>query len=102
VPVRIALSTYSTKPRGGVVHTLALAEAFARAGHDVTVWALARGGDTAFYRPVDPSAEKAVTVRLVPVPEIEGETVGERSCGRSRCWRRRSTVPTTWCTRRTA
>ena len=31
--VRIALLTYSTKPRGGVVHTLALAEAFARAGH---------------------------------------------------------------------
>lgn len=72
--VRIALLTYSTKPRGGVVHTLALAEAFARAGHAVTVWALARGGDTGFFRPVDP----AVTVRLVAVEEIEGETVGER------------------------
>lgn len=35
---RIALLTYSTKPRGGVVHTLALGEALARAGHDVTVW----------------------------------------------------------------
>jgi glycosyltransferase-like protein len=72
--VRIALLTYSTKPRGGVVHTLALAEAFARAGHAVTVWALARGGDTGFFRPVD----AAVTVRLVPVEEVEGETVGER------------------------
>jgi len=29
-PLRIALLTYSTKPRGGVVHTLALAEALAR------------------------------------------------------------------------
>lgn len=72
--MRIALLTYSTKPRGGVVHTLALAEAFARAGHEVAVWALARGGDTGFFRPVAPE----VDVRLVPVPEIEGETVGER------------------------
>ncbi|PVZ08510.1 MSMEG_0565 family glycosyltransferase [Actinomycetospora cinnamomea] len=72
--MRIALLTYSTKPRGGVVHTLALAEAFARAGHDVTVWALARGGDTGFFRPV--SAD--VDVRLVAVPEVDGEAVGER------------------------
>ncbi|HSK60274.1 MAG TPA: MSMEG_0565 family glycosyltransferase [Actinomycetospora sp.] len=72
--MRIALLTYSTKPRGGVVHTLALAEALARAGHDVTVWAPARGGDTGFFRPV--SAD--VDVRPVPVPEIDGEAVGER------------------------
>jgi glycosyltransferase-like protein len=70
--VRIRLSTYSTKPRGGVVHTLALGEALARAGHDVEVWALARGGDTAFFRDV------AVPIRLVEVPEIEGESVGDR------------------------
>jgi glycosyltransferase-like protein len=70
--MRIRLSTYSTKPRGGVVHTLALAEALARAGHDVEVWALARGGDTAFFR------EVAVPIHLVPVPEIEGESVGDR------------------------
>jgi glycosyltransferase-like protein len=72
--MRIALLTYSTKPRGGVVHTLALAEALARAGHDVTVWTLGRGGDTTFYRPVDP----AVTVAAVPFPPIEGEPVGPR------------------------
>jgi glycosyltransferase-like protein len=70
--MRIRLSTYSTKPRGGVVHTLALAEALARAGHDVEVWALARGGDTAFFR------EVAVPIHLVPVPEIDGESVGDR------------------------
>ena len=29
--MRIALLTYSTRPRGGVVHTLALAEALAKA-----------------------------------------------------------------------
>jgi glycosyltransferase-like protein len=56
------------------VHTLSLAEALASLGQDVTVWALARGGDSGFFRPVDPS----VTVRAVPFPEIPGETVGER------------------------
>uniref|UniRef100_UPI00245800B7 MSMEG_0565 family glycosyltransferase n=1 Tax=Nocardia farcinica TaxID=37329 RepID=UPI00245800B7 len=71
---RIALLTYSTKPRGGVVHTLALAEALARAGASVTVWTLGRGGDTGFFRPVDP----AVLVRVVPFPEVEGEHVGAR------------------------
>ncbi|MQY29386.1 MSMEG_0565 family glycosyltransferase [Nocardia aurantia] len=72
--MRIALLTYSTKPRGGVVHTLNLAEALARAGADVTVWTLGRGGDDAFFRPVDP----AVTVRVVPFPPIEDEPVGPR------------------------
>jgi glycosyltransferase-like protein len=72
--VRIALLSYSTKPRGGVVHTLALAEAMARAGHDVSVWSLGRGGDAAFFRPVDP----AVTLRLVPFPDVPGEDVGAR------------------------
>jgi glycosyltransferase-like protein len=72
--VRVALLTYSTRPRGGVVHTLALAEALARRGHEVTVHALGRGGDEAFFRPVDP----AVQVRLAPLPDLPGETVGER------------------------
>ncbi|MET0701467.1 MAG: MSMEG_0565 family glycosyltransferase [Mycobacterium sp.] len=72
--MRIALLTYSTKPRGGVVHTLALAEALARAGQDVTVWTLGRGGDTTFYRRVDP----AVTVAAVPFPPIDDEAVGPR------------------------
>jgi glycosyltransferase-like protein len=72
--MRIALLTYSTKPRGGVVHTLSLAEALARLGHDVTVWTLGRGGDTTFYRPVHPS----VTVQAVPFPAVDGEAVGAR------------------------
>lgn len=72
--MRIALLTYSSKPRGGVVHTLALAEALARLGDDVHVWTLARGGDRAFFRPVDP----AVTVHAVPFPGVEGEDVGAR------------------------
>lgn len=72
--MRIALLTYSTKPRGGVVHTLALAEALAGRGNDVTIWTLGRGGDGAFFRPVDPS----VTVRVVPFAPDPDEKVGER------------------------
>jgi glycosyltransferase-like protein len=70
----IALLTYSTRPRGGVVHTLALAEALAAAGHDVTVWSLARGGDAAFFRPVDPR----VRIELIPVADIPDEPLGPR------------------------
>ena len=72
--MRIAQITYSTRPRGGVVHTLALSEALARRGHDVTVWTLGRGGDGAFFRPVDP----AVRVRVVPFEARDDESVGER------------------------
>lgn len=72
--MRIAQITYSTKPRGGVVHTLALSEELARRGHDVEVWTLARGGDQTFFRAVDP----AVTVRAVEFPHRDGESVGER------------------------
>ncbi|MFD6161160.1 MSMEG_0565 family glycosyltransferase [Nocardia sp. NPDC060256] len=72
--MRIALLTYSTKPRGGVVHTLHLAEALAAAGADVTVWSLARDGDPGFFRPV----ADAVRLELVPFAAIDGESVGQR------------------------
>lgn len=73
--MRIALLTYSTRPRGGVVHTLALAEALAGLGQDVTVVTLGRGGDRSFYRPLDP----AVAVQVVPCPDSgPDETVGEK------------------------
>jgi glycosyltransferase-like protein len=73
--VKIALLSYSTRPRGGVVHTLALAEALAALGEDVTVWTLGRGGDAGFFRPVNP----AVRVEVVPFPDgPPEETVGAR------------------------
>src|ERR1700712_5233188 len=72
--MRIALLTYSTRARGGVVHTLSLAEHLAARGEDVTVWTLGRGGDEGFFRPVDP----AVRVRVVPFPERPGEELGPR------------------------
>lgn len=67
---RVALVTYSTKPRGGVVHTLSLAEALHRLGADVTVIAL---GDPAagFFRPVD------APFIIVPAP-AEAATIEER------------------------
>jgi glycosyltransferase-like protein len=72
--VRVALLTYSTKPRGGVVHTLNLAEALAASGVDVTVWSLARRGDRGFFREVDP----AVRVRLIEFPDRSDESVTDR------------------------
>lgn len=72
--LRVALLTYSTKPRGGVVHTLNLAEALAQRGVDVTVWSLARAGDRGFFRMVDDS----VTVRLVEFTDYPGDTVTDR------------------------
>jgi glycosyltransferase-like protein len=58
---RVALVSYSTRPRGGVVHTLSLAEAMVRQGMQVEVLSL---GDPAagFYRPV------RAPYRLFPAP----------------------------------
>ena len=47
----VGLVTYSVKPRGGVVHTLALAEALHAAGYPVRVIALGDPG-AGFFRPV--------------------------------------------------
>jgi glycosyltransferase-like protein len=73
----IALLTYSTKPRGGVVHTLEVAEALHDLGVPVRVVAL---GDpsTGFFRPV------RVPVTLVPGPvdaaDLEEKVAGSIDC----------------------
>lgn len=67
---RVALVTYSTKPRGGVVHTLSLAEALTAAGADVTVVALGDPGK-GFFRPV------AAPFVIVPAP-APADTLEER------------------------
>lgn len=61
-PPRIALVSYSTKPRGGVVHTLSLAEAMVARGMNVEVVSL---GDQAagFFRNV------AAPYTLIPAPD---------------------------------
>lgn len=43
-PLRIALLTYATKPRGSVIHTLELANALHRLGHQVCIFALDKDG----------------------------------------------------------
>jgi len=60
----VALITYSTKPRGGVVHTLALAEALHALGQPVRVIALGDPGQ-GFFRPVE------APVTIVPGPSGE-------------------------------
>jgi glycosyltransferase-like protein len=66
----IALVTYSTKPRGGVVHTLALGEALAAAGVPVHVVTLGEPG-SGFYRPT------SVPYTVVPAPP-HAETLEQR------------------------
>jgi glycosyltransferase-like protein len=57
-----------------VVHTLGLAEALAATGQQVTVWTLGRGGDTGFFRAVNP----AVRQEIVPFADLADEDVGTR------------------------
>ena len=59
---RVGLLTYSTRPRGGVVHTLAVAEALAATGVDVHVFGLG-GAEKHFFRPT------SVPFTLFPAPE---------------------------------
>ncbi len=47
-PLRIGLLMHSLNPRGGVVHTLELADALVARGHAVTLFAAARPGQTLF------------------------------------------------------
>ncbi|MES2530846.1 MAG: MSMEG_0565 family glycosyltransferase [Pseudomonadota bacterium] len=73
-PLKIGLLTHSVNPRGGVVHTLELADALHAAGHDVTVMAPASPGQQ-FFRPV------RCATRLIPVgptPRDMVEMVGTR------------------------
>jgi glycosyltransferase-like protein len=46
--MKIAMLTYSVKPRGGVVHAVEVAEALRRRGHEVELMALGRPGDALF------------------------------------------------------
>ena len=59
---RVALTTYSVKPRGGVVHTLELAESLNSLGVDTTVVAMG-DPDVGFFRSVE------APVHIIPAPE---------------------------------
>ena len=49
-PLRIAMLTHSTNPRGGVVHALQLSEALTSLGHDVVLHAPDSKGEGFFRR----------------------------------------------------
>ncbi len=71
----LGLYTYSTAPRGSVVHAACLAEAMTDAGWDVTLYALDKG-DGRFFRDV------RARVRLVPAgpaPATTAELVKQRA-----------------------
>jgi glycosyltransferase-like protein len=55
VSLRVAILTYSVKPRGGVEHSLAISAALAARGHDVCLVALARAGERFFRAPGVPA-----------------------------------------------
>ncbi len=64
-PLRIAMLTYSVKPRGGVVHAIELGRALRERGHRVELAALARAGEGFFRDPGGP----VHLVRHAPDPD---------------------------------
>ncbi len=64
-PLRIALLTHSTNPRGGVVHALHLGESLTALGHRVTVYAPSTG--KGFFRPVACDTQIIATTTLDPM-----------------------------------
>ena len=67
--LRIALLTYSTKPRGSVIHTLELADALYKLGHQPCVFALDKD-DQGFHRRVN------FQTCAVPASPYEGDIDG--------------------------
>lgn len=63
-PLRIALFTYSTKPRGSVIHTIELAEALHDLGHQVCIYALDKDGS---------GFERSLRCQYQPVPAFPVE-----------------------------
>ncbi|BAU09743.1 group 1 glycosyl transferase [Leptolyngbya sp. NIES-3755] len=72
--MKIALLTYSTKPRGSVIHTLELAEAIHHLGHSVTVFALDKDGKGFDY----PLSCKVELVPAKPAPTEIDQLIYQR------------------------
>ena len=68
--MKIALLTHSVRPRGGVVHTLELAEALRRRGHAITVIASAEPGERLFR-------EVGFPVEAIALPPLQGDLVAQ-------------------------
>lgn len=63
-PLQIALFTYSTKPRGSVIHTIELAEALHDLGHQVCIYALDKDGS---------GFDRSLRCQYQPVPTLPVE-----------------------------
>ncbi|MGG6293956.1 MSMEG_0565 family glycosyltransferase [Leptolyngbya sp. AN02str] len=73
-PLRIALLTYATKPRGSVIHCLELADALHALGHYVCIFALDKDG-VGFHR----ATQCQVTlIPALPAPQEIGEVIRQR------------------------
>ena len=97
--MRIAMLTYSVKPRGGVVHALEVSEALARRGHGVELFALARAGEALFRA----AAVPLHVVRHVPPDAPFDERVAGMLAAYAEGLRPiLARAATTSCTRRTA
>lgn len=87
-PLSVALLTYSTKPRGGVVHTLELGEALHDLGVEVTVYALNKDSGGFYREPrcpyrLIPAAPPAATIDAVVDQRIAEMVEGLRAIGAS-------------------
>ncbi len=70
----VGIFTYSTRPRGSVVHACHLAEALGQRGHEVTLYALSKAGDE-LYRPL--SCE-VVLLPAGPAPQDPDALIRQR------------------------
>jgi glycosyltransferase-like protein len=70
----IGLFTYSTKPRGSVVHACYLAEALTARGHDVTLYALSKAGDR-LYRELSCDVQY---LTAAPAPQHADALIAQR------------------------
>lgn len=70
----IGLFTYSTKPRGSVVHACYLAEALSARGHDVTLYALSKAGDRLYRELTCP----VVYLAAGPAPSAPDALIAQR------------------------
>jgi glycosyltransferase-like protein len=78
--LRIAMLTYSVKPRGGVVHAIAVAEALSLRGHEVELFAVGQPGER-FFRP--PAVPCTVIVHTPPDAPFD-ERIGALIAGYAR------------------
>ncbi|MEO0410081.1 MAG: MSMEG_0565 family glycosyltransferase [Cyanobacteria bacterium P01_A01_bin.135] len=72
MPLKIALLTYATKPRGSVIHTLELATALTHIGHHICIYALEKDPNgNGFGRPL-PCAVNLIPAQPAPANIIDG------------------------------